>query len=231
MITMWQRSDCKWPHSKWKIDKQTHSQNYVYTITTFQQFYTIFTCANLVMKWSVNHFSLIAHKLQTNNISFSHTEMPNRCRNAPALHTAKRCISQGGKPISWGKLWQVLLGACARFFPRFFLNTKKRPYITTLTATLGRELPGVLDFCIFLQRMKKYMRGILVLAASEWLPNWQLIHIVDEVRDVVLTSEHCENNGKHTFHADIRISIRAPAHQTQAHWRNLHDTTRSLSFD
>lgn len=65
--------------------------------------------------------------------------------------------------------------------------------------------------------MKKYMRGILVLAASEWLPNWQLIHIVDEVRDVVLTSEHCENNGKHTFHADIRISIRAPVHQTQAH--------------
>ena len=233
MITMWQRSDCKWPHSKWKIDKQTHSQNYVYTITTFQQFYTIFTCANLVMKWSVNHFSLIAHKLQTNNISFSHTEMPKQVQKRTSIAHPQRGAS--AKVVSQypeGNCGKCCLEHVPVFFPRvFFFNTKKRPYITTLTATLGRELPGVLDFCIFLQRMKKYMRGILVLAASEWLPNWQLIHIVDEVRDVVLTSEHCENNGKHTFHADIRISIRAPVHQTQAHWRNLHDTTRSLSFD
>ena len=162
-----------------------------------------------------------------------------KCRTGAETH--QHCTPQRGasaKVVSQypeGNCGKCCLEHVPVFFPVFFFNTKKRPYIityiTTLTATLGRELPGVLDFCIFLQRMKKYMRGILVLAASEWLPNWQLIHIVDEVRDVVLTSEHCENNGKHTFHADIRISIRAPVHQTQAHWRNLHDTTRSLSFD
>lgn len=115
-----------------------------------------------------------------------------KCQTGAETH--QHCTPQRG--ASAKVVSQYPEGNCSRcclehvpvFFPRVFFKHKTTPLYYNPYSYFGE---GGAWCTWFLQGMKKYIRGILVLAAREWLPNWQLIHMVDQVRvHVVLTSEH-----------------------------------------